>query len=89
MPRRVSPLPFVPVLLVGAFAFVAASSMPARAATTVDLGTAGAFAVLAGSGVTNTNESTIVGDIGTSPKPAMTGVGPCPAADCVNLTGSR
>jgi hypothetical protein len=54
----------------------------------VGLGTADGFAVLAGEGITNTGESTITGDIGSFPNPAETGVGPCPAADCVNLTGT-
>ena len=38
-----------------------------RAATTVDLGTADDFAVLAGSGITNTNPSVVTGDVGLSP----------------------
>ncbi|HUR50610.1 MAG TPA: ice-binding family protein [Mycobacteriales bacterium] len=91
MSRRVpKPSRLLPSLLLGAFALVMASSAPALAATTVDLGTAGSFAVLAGSGITNTGETTITGDIGTSPTPAETGVDPCPtAADCVVLTGSN
>jgi hypothetical protein len=54
----------------------------------VDLGTADSFAVLAGQGITNTGMSTITGDIGTFPNTSETGVGPCPAADCVDLTGT-
>ena len=45
---------------------------------TVDLGTAGNFAVLAGSGITvagAVNTTTINGDIGTYPTPAVTGSG--------------
>ncbi|MBC7372600.1 MAG: DUF3494 domain-containing protein, partial [Frankiales bacterium] len=65
-------------------------AVPADAATTVDLGTAGSFAVLAGSGITNIGETTINGNIGTHPLPAETGVAPCSAAvNCVNLTGSN
>jgi hypothetical protein len=80
----------LPVLLATGIALLVAGAGPARAATTVDLGTAGAFAVLAGSGITNTGQTTISGDIGTSPTPAETGVAPCPsAADCVTLTGSN
>ena len=53
------------------------------------LGTAGEFAVLAGSGMTNTGVSTIVGDVGSSPTHSQTGFEPCPAANCVALTGAN
>ena len=46
--------------------------------TTVDLGTASGFAILAGSGITvagAVNTTTITGDIGTYPTPAITGLG--------------
>ena len=59
------------------------------AATPVPLGNAGLFGVLAGSGITNTGESTILGDVGSSPTHAETGFAACPAADCVNLTGTN
>ena len=55
----------------------------------VGLGGAGEFAVLAGSGMTNTGVSTISGDVGSSPTHSQTGFAPCPAADCVELTGSN
>jgi hypothetical protein len=61
---------------------VAAITLPllgARASlATVDLGTAGNFAVLAGSGITvvgAVNTTTITGDIGAYPTPAVTGLG--------------
>jgi len=55
----------------------------------VPLATAGNFGVLAGSGMTNTGVSTIVGDVGSSPTPSQPGFGPCPATDCVKLTGTN
>ena len=42
---------------------------------TVDLGTATRFAVLAGSGITNTGVTTITGDVGTFPTTTETGFG--------------
>jgi hypothetical protein len=53
-----------------------AGSSPA--ATSVGLGTANSFAILAGAGVTNTGPSVINGDLGTSPTPAVTGFGGAP-----------
>lgn len=45
------------------------------AATTVNLGTANSFAVLAGSGITNTGATTITGDVGSFPTVTQTGFG--------------
>ncbi|MDP2709820.1 MAG: ice-binding family protein [Solirubrobacteraceae bacterium] len=53
------------------------------------LGTAGDYAVLGGSGLTNTGVSTIEGDVGSSPTHSQTGFEPCPAADCISLTGTN
>ena len=68
---------------------VAGGSAQAVTPPTVLLGTAGQFAVLAGSGITNTGASTINGDVGSYPTPAQTGFAACPAADCVALTGTN
>lgn len=42
--------------------------------TTIDLGTAASFALLAGSAITNTGVSAITGDVGSDPTPAITGL---------------
>ncbi len=61
-----------------ALVFTLALAGSAQAATAVGLGTAKSFAVLAGSGVTNTGPSVINGDLGTSPNPKVTGFGGAP-----------
>lgn len=45
----------------------------AHGAEMIDLGTASEFAVLAGSGVTNAGDTTIIGDVGSSLVPTTTG----------------
>jgi hypothetical protein len=52
---------------------VALGSTATAAPVAVGLGTAGSFAVLAGTGITNTGPSTITGDIGTFPTTSITG----------------
>jgi type VI secretion system secreted protein VgrG len=59
------------VLLVAVFVFGLA--LIARAATSVNLGTADSFAVLGGLGITNTGPSVINGDVGTYPTTTETG----------------
>jgi Ice-binding-like len=67
-------------------AFVSAAS---AAPAPVLLGTAGGFAVLAGSGITNVGATTISGDTGSSPTSSETGFAGCPAANCVAQTGAN
>jgi type VI secretion system secreted protein VgrG len=72
--RRIRYFALLAVSLLGASALMAAA--PAYAAPgPVGLGTAGSFAVLAGSGITNTGPTRITGDVGTFPTPSETGFG--------------
>ena len=60
---------------VAALGLLVAIPASAQAATApVPLGTAGSFVVLAGAGITNTGNTTLNGDIGTFPNPAITGL---------------
>ncbi|MGZ4419235.1 MAG: ice-binding family protein, partial [Gaiellaceae bacterium] len=68
---------------------IVAGGAEAVSPPTVGLGTAGQFAVLAGSAITNTGASTISGDVGSSPTHSESGFAACPAADCVTLTGAN
>ena len=63
-------------VIVGVVAIVIAIQPAAAADSTVGLGTADSFAVLAGSTVTNTGLSVISGDLGVSPGSAVTGFPP-------------
>ena len=53
---------------------VALGTSAAAATSPVGLGTADSFAVLAGTGITNTGPTTITGDIGTFPTTSITGL---------------
>jgi len=77
------------VLLILVVVLVLGLAWLTRAATTVNLGTAADYAILAGTGITNTGVSTISGDVGSSPTPTETGFTVCPAVDCVTLTGTN
>jgi Ice-binding-like len=72
--RNATPAMIGLLLLTLFFAMTLASSAGA-AATPVPLGTADGFAVLAGSGITNTGATTVSGDIGTFPTTTITGIG--------------
>jgi type VI secretion system secreted protein VgrG len=63
-------------LVAGAIAVLIATQPAVAAVAPVGLGTAGSYAVLAGSTVTNTGLSLISGDLGVSPGSAVTGFPP-------------
>lgn len=91
-PRLHPVLPALGSLLLAAGLAVAASgSATAATPSTIDLGTAAAASVIAGSGVTNTGASVLGLDLDTSPTPSITGFppgisGPQHAADGVAQT---
>lgn len=60
----------------GHFVLTDGTSVDARPPGDVDLGTAGTFAILAGSEITNTGPTVITGDVGISPGTAITGFPP-------------
>lgn len=70
--RRSLPMAFGPLAVLLVTGLLASSAGAAE----VPLGTAGSFAVLAGSTVTNTGPSLISGDLGVSPGSAVTGFPP-------------
>jgi Ice-binding-like len=85
--RHASATSLMAVSIAGLLVLTASSAQ--AAATTVPLGTAGTYAILAGSGITNTGITTISGDVGSSPTASETGFAACPGANCVTLTGAN
>ena len=72
------------VASVAALGLLVALPFSAQAATApVPLGTADSYVVLAGAGITNTGKTTLNGDVGTSPSPAITGF------NTVTLNGAK
>ena len=72
-PRRRTPFGLLATFAVATAALVFPIGNADAATTPIALGTATNFAVLAGSGITNTGPTTINGDIGTFPTPTETG----------------
>lgn len=87
--KSVSPIVQRKVILTSNYIYISSNYMPLMynkvtterkcfspmAQPTVNLGTATSFAVLAGTGITNTGTTNIVGDVGTFPIPTETGFG--------------
>jgi ice-binding like protein len=72
-PRKTLGVVVASLLAVGA---LVATHAAGAAQAAVGLGTADSFAVLAGSGVTNTGPTVVSGNLGTCPTPAVTGFPP-------------
>jgi hypothetical protein len=64
------------VVALGAVTFLGFTSLPASAATSINLGSATPYAVVAGTTITNTGSSVISGDLGLSPGTSITGFPP-------------
>ncbi len=72
------------VLVGGVVAFTPLVAV-AASVPSIDLGTAGAYSVLAGSTITNTGNSTLQGDLGLSPGTAVTGFPPGLVSGATNV----
>ena len=74
--RKIKPLLLIPLLLLSLLVMMMVINKAVMAIqTTVNLGTADSFAVLAGAGITNTGATTITGDVGSFPTITQTGFG--------------
>jgi pyruvate/2-oxoglutarate dehydrogenase complex dihydrolipoamide acyltransferase (E2) component len=80
---------YLAALALSVLVAVVISATASAAPSPVLLGTADQFALLAGSGFTNSLVTTVTGDVGSSANPVQTGFGACPAANCVTLTGTN
>src|SRR5665213_843389 len=69
--RHASTTSLLAISMAGLLVMVSGTAQ--AAATTVPLGTAGTYAILAGSGITNTGITTINGDVGSSPTASASG----------------
>ena len=74
-PLRLGAFSLTSLVAVSAAALLVVSAGSAQAATSVPLGTAGSFVVLAGAGITNTGPTTLNGDLGTFPTTSISGPG--------------
>jgi type VI secretion system secreted protein VgrG len=87
-PRHLSRRVRLAAAPIAGLALLVAAASTAQAATSVGLGTADTFVVLAGEGVTNTGPTTLSGDLGTTPNPSVTGAASITFASGTNYADS-